>query len=86
MSPVRATGTDDEGYAVPDTLVRVRDYSRDGVLRSLESSLERLGRDRVDLLLVHDPDDHYREALDGAFPALEELRCAGRHRVATAPG
>jgi D-threo-aldose 1-dehydrogenase len=71
------TGTDDEGYAVPDTLVRVRDYSRDGVLRSLESSLERLGRDRVDLLLVHDPDEHYREALEGAFPALEELRAQG---------
>ncbi len=68
LVPGPGTGTDDEGYAVPDTLVRVRDYSRDGVLRSLESSLERLGRDRVDLLLVHDPDEHYREALDGRLP------------------
>ena len=41
--------TDDEGFAVPATHVRVRDYSRDGVLRSLESSLERLGLDRVDI-------------------------------------
>ena len=57
--------------------MRVRDYSRDGVLRSLESSLERLGLDRVDIVFVHDPDDHYREALDGAFPALEELRSQG---------
>jgi D-threo-aldose 1-dehydrogenase len=55
----------------------VRDYSRDGVLRSLEASLERLGRDHVDILFVHDPDDHFREALDGAFPALEELRAQG---------
>jgi D-threo-aldose 1-dehydrogenase len=68
---------DTEGFAVPATHVRVRDYSRDGVLASLESSLERLGLDRVDLLLVHDPDEYYREALDGAFPALEELRSQG---------
>jgi D-threo-aldose 1-dehydrogenase len=68
---------DTEGFAVPATHVRVRDYSRDGVFASLESSLERLGLDRVDLLLVHDPDEHYSEALDGAFPALEELRSQG---------
>src|SRR4051794_12786719 len=77
LAPGPGTGTDDEGFEVPDTLVRVRDYSRDGVLRSLESSLERLGRDRVDILLVHDPDDFHREALEGAFPALEELRSQG---------
>jgi D-threo-aldose 1-dehydrogenase len=68
---------DDEGFAVPADLVRVRDYSRDGVLRSLESSLERLGRDRVDILFVHDPDDYEDAALDGAFPALDELRSQG---------
>jgi D-threo-aldose 1-dehydrogenase len=68
---------DSEGFAVPATHVRVRDYSRDGVLASLESSLRRLRRDRVDLLLVHDPDEHYEEALEGAFPALEELRSQG---------
>src|SRR5277367_452887 len=41
------TGSDLEsgGFAVPDTLTRHRDYSRDGVLRSLEGSLERLGLD-----------------------------------------
>jgi D-threo-aldose 1-dehydrogenase len=68
---------DDEGFDVPADFVRVRDYSRDGVRRSLESSLERLGLDRVDIVLVHDPDDYYREALDHAFPALEELRAEG---------
>ena len=77
LAPGPGTGTDTEGFEVPDMLVRVRDYSRDGVLRSLESSLERLGLDRVDILLVHDPDEYYREALDGAFPALEELRSQG---------
>jgi D-threo-aldose 1-dehydrogenase len=77
LEPSDAGGMDTEGFAVPATHVRVRDYSRDGVLASLEASLERLGLDRVDLLLVHDPDEHYREALDGAFPALEELRSQG---------
>jgi D-threo-aldose 1-dehydrogenase len=77
LAPSASDVLDDEGFAVPATHVRVRDYSRDGVLASLESSLRRLGLDRVDLLLVHDPDEHYREALEGAFPALEELRSQG---------
>jgi D-threo-aldose 1-dehydrogenase len=72
-----ATGEDDEGFAVPATLRRRRDYSREGVLRSLESSLERMGLDRVDVVFVHDPDEHYREVLDGAYPALHELRDQG---------
>lgn len=53
------------------------DYSRDGVLASVDASLERLGVDHVDMLLVHDPDGHEREALDTAFPTLIELRDAG---------
>ncbi len=68
---------DTELFDVPASKRRVYDYSRDGVLRSLESSLERLGTDHVDILFVHDPDDHYEEALRGAFPALEELRGQG---------
>jgi D-threo-aldose 1-dehydrogenase len=55
----------------------VFDYSRDGVLRSVEESLERLGTDRIDLLHVHDPDDHIDEALDGAYPAIVQLRDEG---------
>jgi D-threo-aldose 1-dehydrogenase len=62
---------DDEGFAVPATSVRVRDYSRDGVLRSVGSSMQRLRLDRIDIVMVHDPDDFYAAALDGAFPALE---------------
>jgi D-threo-aldose 1-dehydrogenase len=68
---------DDEGFDVPADFIRVRDYSRDGIRRSLESSLERLGLDRVDIAFVHDPDDFYAEALDHAFPALEELQAEG---------
>ena len=58
------------------------DFSRDGVMRSIEESLERLGMDRVDILLVHDPDvedpeEDYRMALDQAFPTLVDLRAQG---------
>jgi D-threo-aldose 1-dehydrogenase len=53
------------------------DFSRDATLRSLEESLERLGLDRVDIALVHDPDDHYEEAVGGAFPALARMRNEG---------
>src|SRR4051812_44451339 len=44
------------GFAVPDTLRRRLDYSADGVRRSLEDSLDRLGTGHVDIALVHDPD------------------------------
>lgn len=66
-----------DGFYGTPRLSRVRDYSRDGVLASLEASLERLGTDRIDIALIHDPDDHLAAALDGAYPALAELRSAG---------
>jgi D-threo-aldose 1-dehydrogenase len=53
------------------------DFSRDGVLRSLDESLQRLGLDYVDILLIHDPDEHYEQALNEAFPALADLRSQG---------
>ncbi|MFE4306367.1 aldo/keto reductase [Streptomyces sp. NPDC056891] len=65
------------GFAVPATHRRVWDFSADGVLRSLEASLDRLGLARVDIALLHDPDDHAEQALRGAYPALERLRGEG---------
>jgi len=53
------------------------DFSRDGILRSLEESLERLATDRIDIALVHDPDDHEDEVLSHAFPTLLRLRDEG---------
>ncbi len=55
----------------------VFDFSRDGVLRSVEASLERLQLDRIDILHIHDPDKHYEAALDEAYPTLDELRREG---------
>ena len=66
-----------EGFDVPDDLTRVRDYSRDGVLRSLESSLTRLAMDRVDIVYVHDPEEHMDAAITEALPALIDLREQG---------
>jgi len=74
-NPPRAK--DDGGFDVPGDKTRVWDFSRDGVLRSIESSLDRLGVGRLDLVYVHDPDDHWREAIEGAVPALAELRDQG---------
>ena len=53
------------------------DFSRDGVLRSIENSLKALQLDRIDILHIHDADDHYEQALNEAFPTLAELRGQG---------
>jgi D-threo-aldose 1-dehydrogenase len=73
------TGTDlaSGGFAVPDDLTRRFDYSRDGVRRSLDASLSRLGLDRVDIVYVHDPEEHMDEAVHETIPALAELREQG---------
>ena len=66
------------------------DFSYDAVMRSFEASLERLDTPFVDMLAIHDPDDnavsagldpysrsHFKAAMDGAYPALDELRRQG---------
>jgi len=58
-------------------LVPVFDFSYDAVMRSFEESLVRLGVDRIDVLHIHDPDNFYDQALDGAFKALDKLRSEG---------
>jgi L-fuconate dehydratase len=72
-----------EGFYGTPAMTRVRDYSRDGVLRSVTQSLDRMGLDRIDIALIHDPEDYLDQALDGAYPALAELRAQG---VVTAIG
>jgi D-threo-aldose 1-dehydrogenase len=78
LEPLAAVrGQDTDGFAVAATHRRVWDFSRDGVRRSLEQSLERLGLDRVDIVYLHDPDDHFEQVLATGYPALEELRDEG---------
>ncbi|MFC5916898.1 aldo/keto reductase [Streptomyces pulveraceus] len=66
-----------EGFAVPATHRRRWDFSADGVRRSIEDSLERLGLDRIDIVYLHDPDDHAETAFHEAYPELEKLRAQG---------
>jgi len=61
----------------------VFDFSYDGVMRSVEESLTRLGMDRVDVLLIHDPDNYFDQAMAGAYRALDRLRT---ERTITAVG
>ncbi|MEU7915566.1 aldo/keto reductase [Microbispora bryophytorum] len=68
---------EEEGFPGRTGFVRVRDYSREGVLRSLDDSLTRTGLDHFDLVFIHDPDDHWEQAAGQAFPALAELRDQG---------
>lgn len=50
------------------------DFSADGVRRSIAASLTRLGVDRIDILLIHDADADYDQALSEAYPVLADLR------------
>ena len=64
LEPVSVVaGLDDDGFVVPATHRRVWDFSRDGIRRSIEESLERLGLDRVDIAYLHDPDNHIDDVL-----------------------
>jgi D-threo-aldose 1-dehydrogenase len=79
LAPADGVGDDIEagGFAVPATHRRVWDFTADGIKRSLESSLDRLGVDRVEIVYLHDPDDHWEQAASEGFPALAELRAQG---------
>jgi D-threo-aldose 1-dehydrogenase len=72
-----AAGRTDEFFQVPATHRRVWDFSRDGVRRSVEDSLTRLGLDRVDVLYLHDAEEHFQTAVRDGYPALAELRAEG---------
>ena len=69
------------GFAVPDALARVWDLSADGVRRSLDESLDRLGLSHVDIVYLHDPDHAVDQAIAQTIPALIELRDQGMVRA-----
>jgi D-threo-aldose 1-dehydrogenase len=85
LRPHRAAHTDERRHPLP--FDAVFDYSYDGIMRSFEDSLQRLGLARIDILYVHDIGvyQHGSEAhpalirtlRDGGYRALEELRKGG---------
>ena len=77
-------------FVNPAPLEPVFDYSRDGILRSLDDSLARLQLDSVEIALMHDPDSgqsmsedvdveptYFRQAMDEAYPTLQRLKSEG---------
>ncbi len=68
---------DDGGFAVPAAHRREWDFSRDGIMRSVEESMTRLDVDRLDIVYLHDPDDHWEQASTEGVGALIELREQG---------
>ena len=76
-SPDTAGSLDPGGFLVPADHRREWDFSRDGVLRSIEQSLGRLGTDRIDIAFLHDPDEFGEEASATGMPTLIELRDEG---------
>ena len=71
--------SEDTCFVEIDNAYSIFDYSRDGVLRSLEESRKRLGIERIDIVYIHDPDvnDSFKQALEEAFPALADLKSQG---------
>lgn len=67
----------EEGFFGAPGMVRVRDYSTQGVYRSLAESLDRSGLDAFDIVLIHDPDEYWDQAANEAYPALARLRAEG---------
>jgi D-threo-aldose 1-dehydrogenase len=61
----------------PRDIVPIYDYTKEGIKRSFEESLERLGLPHIDIVLMHDAEDYIPEAIDNAFPVLADLRSQG---------
>jgi D-threo-aldose 1-dehydrogenase len=57
------------------------DFSRDGILRSVDESLERIGCDYLDIAYIHDPDNFFEQAVSESYEALQSLRASGTVRA-----
>jgi D-threo-aldose 1-dehydrogenase len=77
LVPIERDRLKPDEFDNPAPFTPVFDFSYDGVMRSFEASLKRLKTDRIDILHIHDADDHYEQAIRGAYPALDKLRSQG---------
>ena len=68
---------DGQGFVDSPARARVWDFSADGIRATLDGSLTRLGVDRVDIVYLHDVEDHLPEVYGGGFQALADLRDQG---------
>lgn len=74
------------GYHSPMPFDIQYDYSYDGIMRSFEDSIQRLGLDRIDVIYMHDIGEvthgdantgHFNDAMSGGYRAMDELRSQG---------
>jgi len=81
-----AKAEDKYGFCSPMPFEPVYDYSYDGIMRSFEHSLQRLGLSKIDIIFMHDigevthGDDHdklFKIAMEGGYKAMDELRSQG---------
>lgn len=77
LEPVEPGKLERDEFDNPAPFRPVFDFSYAGVMRSFEASLKRLNLERIDILHVHDPDNHYEQAIKGAYSALDKLRSQG---------
>lgn len=62
---------------LPDDVAPTFDFSADGIRRSIRSSQDRLGIERLDVVHLHDPEEHYDQAVGVAHKTLSELKANG---------
>lgn len=82
---------EETGMADPLPFHPVYDYTYDGVMRSFEDSLQRLGLERIDILLAHDIGEfqhgkdlnaqYFKQLEVGGYKAMDELRQSGQVRA-----
>jgi D-threo-aldose 1-dehydrogenase len=77
LVPVERGQLEPDEFDNPAPFRPVFDFSFDGVMKSFEASLKRLNVERIDILHIHDPDNHFDQAIRGAYPALDKLRSQG---------
>lgn len=77
LVPATDTGTTIFEDADP-TVKTVFDFSAKAIKRSIEESLNRLQVERIDLVLLHDAENHVDQAIDEAYPVLDEYRRLGK--------
>ncbi|MGF0539974.1 aldo/keto reductase [Agrobacterium sp. ES01] len=87
LKPVAEDKIPDHGFVRPLPFAQVHDYSYDGIMRSYEDSLARLGINAIDILYIHDLEvatlgesgyaHHFKAFMDGGARALDELKSSG---------
>ena len=79
IDPSKKTEDDSLGsyVDVDPNLTPVFDFSREGILRSIEDTLKRTGLPSIDIAYIHDADDRIGEAIEKSYPVLSELRSQG---------